>query len=65
VAAEGPGLVPGKSFFLFDNETVPFNYPVIFLPLCELVLILKNSVKMLQLCLTNRIFGFSGKKYRI
>jgi hypothetical protein len=37
-------------FFPFDNETLPCIYPVISVPGRELVLILKNDVKMLQLC---------------
>jgi hypothetical protein len=65
MAAADQGKYSSQTFFPVDNETLPFIYPVIFVPDCELVLILKNSVKMLQLCLTNRIFGFFGKKYRI
>jgi hypothetical protein len=47
VAAADQGKYSSQTFFPVDNETLPFIYPVIFLPECELVLILKNNVKML------------------
>jgi len=47
MAAAGQRNFSRQTFFLFDNERVPFIYPVIFVPASELVLILKINVKML------------------
>jgi hypothetical protein len=47
MAAAGQRNYSRQTFFLFDNETLPFIYPVNFTTASELVLILKNNVKML------------------
>jgi hypothetical protein len=47
MAADGQRNYSHQTFFLFDNETLAFIYPVIFAPASELVSILKINVKML------------------
>jgi hypothetical protein len=49
-AAAGQRIYSRPTFFPFDNETLPCIYPVISVLAQELVLILENDVKMLQLC---------------